>query len=433
MSGVPANLSKPKATKQSVEKSPRVQLSLRVLTGTHAGAELRLPDRGILMIGQADDCDLILADEGIAAHHCVLTVVGDQVLLRAMDGSVATHDGPIAVGENITLEHFAVAHLADVQFAVGPHWNERWQSLADAAGAGAPVFTKSQLDGRRRGLLAVVALLLLVAMLVLLGSWKVNHPIAMTTHTVNQQLNQAQAILNDMSLRHVKASVGDDDRLLVRGVVNNAAQLPQLKSRLSAAGLNTELIVRDWPSVAKQVNDIFAMHGYTVETTMLDQGDIIVAGHFGDRENGTKVQKEVLGSSDMQKLNTELLGLRLATKNYDETPDAPPKMDPGKRIRHVSGGEDSYLITRDNSRYYPGATLPQGGVFLAVSDSGSILVRMPDNSLKQLEQDDDYAVPHDIDEASSASFLPTAAASASAPPTAASVEKPPAIPEQNRH
>lgn len=426
MSSLPANLSKSKATRQGVEKSPRVQLSLRVLTGTHAGAEMRLPDRGILMIGQADDCDLILADEGIAPHHCVLTVVGDQVLLRAMDGSVATHDGPIAVGENITLEHFAVAHLADVQLAVGPHWNERWQSLADAAGTGAPVFTKSQLDGRRRGLFAVVGLLLLVAMLVLFGSWKVNHPVALATHTVNQQLEQAQAILNDMSLRHVKASVGDDNRLLVRGVVNNAAQLPQLKSRLSTAGLNTELTVRDWPGVAKQVNDIFAMHGYTVETTMLDQGDIVVAGHFGDHENGVKVQKEVLGSSDMQKLGTDLLGLRLATKNYDETPEAPPKLDPGKRIRHVSSaGEDSYLVTRDDSRYYPGKMLPQGGVFLAVSDSGAILVRMPDNSLKQLERDDDYAVPHDIDEASSANFLPAGSASAAAPPTAASAGKPP--------
>ncbi|WP_426702942.1 FHA domain-containing protein [Rhodanobacter sp. Col0626] len=424
MSSMPANLSKSKATRHNVEKSPRVQLSLRVLTGTHAGAEIRLPDRGILMIGHADDCDLILADEGIAAHHCVLTVVGDQVLLRAMDGSVATHDGPIAVGENITLEHFAVAHLDGVQLAVGPHWNERWQSLTDAAGTGASMFTKNQLDGRRRGLLSVVALLLLVAMLVLFGSWKVNHPIVMATHTADQQLGQAQAILGDMSLRHVKASVGDDNRLLIRGVVNSAAQLPQLKSRLSAASLNTELTVRDWPSVAKQVNDIFAMHGYTVETTMLDQGDIVVAGHFGDHENGIKVQKEVLGSSDMQKLGTDLLGLRLATKNYDETPEGPPQLPPGKRIRHVSSGEDSYLITRDDSRYYPGATLPQGGVFLAVSDNGNILVRMPDNSLKQLERDDDYTIPHTIDETSSANFLPAGSASAAAPAASASVGVP---------
>jgi type III secretion system YscD/HrpQ family protein len=413
MSSMPVNLSREKEP-NALGKSPRVQLSLRVLTGMHAGAEMRLPDRGILMIGQADDCDLILADDGIAPHHCVLTVMGDQVLLRAMDGAVATHEGPIAAGENITLEHFATAHLADVQLAVGPHWNERWQTLADAAGTGVPVLTGGQIAGRRRGLLSVVALLLLVATLVLFGSWKVSHPVAVATRTSGQQLVQAQEILHQLSLRHVSASIGDDDRLLVRGVVNNAAQLPQLKERLSAAGLNTELIVRDWPSVAKQVNDIFAMHGFTVETTLLDQGDIVVAGHFGDRDNAAKVKKDVLGSSDMQKLGTDLLSLQLAIKNFDETPLSAPKLDPGKRIRHVNSGSDSYLITQDGSRYYPGVALPQGGVFLGVADNDAILVRMPDNSLKQLEKDDSYQVPQAIDESSAAAFLPPATASTAA-------------------
>jgi hypothetical protein len=426
MSSTPAKLSKEKPSRHAVEKSPRVQLSLRVLTGMHAGAEMRLPDRGILMIGHADDCDLILADDGIAAHHCVLTVVGDKVLLRAMDGGVGTHEGLIAAGENITLEHFDVAHLAEVQLAVGPHWNERWQSLADAAGTGVPVLTEHQLAGRRRGLLSVVALLLLVAALVLFGSWKVNHPVATATRSSGQQLAQVQAILHDMSLRHVSASIGEDNRLLVRGVVGNAAQLPQLKEKLSAAGLNTELTLRDWPSVAKQVIDIFAMHGFTVETTLLDQGDIVVAGHFGDRDNAAKVQKEVLGSADMQKLNTDLLSLRLATKNYDETPLTPAKLDPGKRIRHVNSGSDSYLITQDGSRYYPGVALPQGGVFLGVADNDAILVRMPDNSLKQLEKDDSYQVPQTIDEASATAFLPPASAVTSAPPPTPSIVARPA-------
>lgn len=428
MSRTPANLSKQPnpsaaeksaAEKSAAEKSPRVQLSLRVLTGMHAGAEMRLPERGILMVGSTDDCDLILADDGIAAHHCVLTVVGDQVLLRAMDGGVATHDGLIATGENMTLEHFDVAHLAEVQLAVGPHWNERWQSLADAAGSGVPVLTEHQLARRRRGLLSVVALLLLVATLVLFGSWKVSHPVATTTRSPAQQLAQVQAILHEMSLRHVNASIGADNSLLIRGVVGNAAQLPQLKEKLSAAGLNTEITVRDWPSVAKQVNDIFAMHGFTVETTLLDQGDIVVAGHFGDRDSAARMQKDVLGSSDMQKLNTDLLSLRLATKNYDETPLAAPKLDPGKRIRHVNSGSDSYLITQDGSRYYPGVALPQGGVFLGVADNDAILLRMPDNSLKQLVKDDNYQAPQTIDEASATAFLPTAAAAASAPAPAA--------------
>ena len=411
MSSLPA-----KSNKQVVEKSPRVQLSLRVLTGMHAGAEIRLPARGILMIGQADDCDLILADEGIAAHHCVLTVVGDQVLLRPMDGGVATHDGPVAANENITLEHFAVAHLADVQLAVGPHWNERWQSLADATGNGHSALTEQQLGKRRRGLLSIVALLLLIAILVLFGSWKVNHPVIAPVRNTSQQIEQAQAILHKLSLNHVRVSAGADNHLQIRGIVGNAAQLPQLQHALSEAGLSSELTVRDWPSVAKQVTDIFAMHGYTVETQLLDQGGMVVAGHFGDRDNADKVRKEVFGSNDMQSLDADSpLGLQLALKNYDETPQTPPKPDPNKQILHVISGNESYLVTKDRSHYYPGSTLPQaqGGVFLGVADNDAVLLRMPDNSLKQLERDDGYQTLQPIDDATVSAFLPQAPAAAS--------------------
>ncbi len=423
MSSLPAKSNQP-----SAEKSPRVQLSLRVLTGMHAGAQTRLPDRGILMIGQADDCDLILADEGIAAHHCVLTVVGEQVLLRPMDGAVATHDGPVAANENIALEHFAVAHLSGVQLAVGPHWSERWQSLADAAGGGHAPLTERQLARRRRGLLGVVALLLLVAALVLLGSWQVEHPVATPAHNADQQIEQARAILHKLALTHVRASVGADGHLHLRGIVGNAAQIGQLQHALAAAGLNGELAVRDWPSVAKQVTDIFAMHGFPVETQLLDQGDLVVAGHFGDPAHADKVKRDVFGSSDMQALDADSpLGLQLALKNYDETPQAPPKPDPNLRIKQVISGPDSYLVTQDKSHYYPGSPLPQaqGGIFLGVADNNAILVRMPDNSLKQLERDDNYQTLRPIDDATAAAFLPQPATAGSVAASATSAASAP--------
>ena len=408
------------ATRQRPSQPPKVQLALRVFSGLHAGAEMRLPPRGILMIGQADDCDLILNDAGIANHHCVLTVVGDQVLLRAMDGEVETHDGRIAIGENVSLEHFALVRLGEVQFAVGPHWSERWQSLGDVGDDTLPALTDRQLAGRRRGVLALAGLLLAVAALVLAGSWKVTHPaVAVRATSMSDQLERARAILNGLSLRHVSALAGEGGHVVLRGLVGNAAQLPQLKRKLSDAGLTTELTVRDWPSVAKQVTDIFAMHGYTVQTQLLDQGGIEVVGHFGDIAKAEKVKKDVLGSTDMQDLNADALGLALALKNYDEHAPEQVKPDPGKRIRHIVGGREPYLVTRDESRYYVGNKLPQGGVFLAVSAEGSILLRMPDNRYMQLDKADDYQTPQPLDEAAATVLLPPAvpesAASAAAP------------------
>ncbi|KRE94451.1 hypothetical protein ASG87_17775 [Frateuria sp. Soil773] len=412
-------MSRPAAQHRSLERTAKVQLSLRVFSGVHAGAEVRLPQRGILMIGQADDCDLILADPAIAAHHCVLTAVGDQVLLRAMEGTVETDDGSIAVGENISLEHFALVRLGDVQFAVGPHWSAQWQHVADSAGDGVAALTEKQMAGRRRGVLAVVGLLLLVAALVLFGSWQVTHPVALPERNVAQQLEQVRGILKQMSLFHVSATSGAGDRLLVRGVVGNAAQLPQLKQRLGAAGLITELSVRDWPSVASQVRDIFAMHGYTVESHLLDTGGIEVTGHFGDPAHAEKVKREVLGSADMQNLNTDALGLSMALKNVDEGKPEPPKADPGKRIRRVISGDEPYLVTADQSRYYPGNPLPQGGVFLSVDERDDVLVRLPDGSIKQLEKSDEYQKLHDLDPSGMAAAITPAPAGSAAPSSSA--------------
>jgi len=412
----------------------RTQLRLRVFGGLHAGAEFRLPERGILMVGNADDCDLILADADIHEHHCVLTMVGDQVLLRALNGHVAVGDKPVASGENITLEHFALVSLGSAQFAVGPHWSERWLSMDEAAGHGDAALVQKQLAQRRRGVLAIVGLLLALAIFVLLGSWKVSHPSTVQPRSASNQLEAARAILHQMSLRHVTADVDSSNRLVVHGVVGNAAQLPELRQKLSQAGLSTELTVRDWPSVAKQVTDIFGMHGYTVETQLLDQGVIEVDGHFGDQDNAEKVKREVLGSSDMQQLNGAV-GLNLALRNFDEHKQEPPKLDDGKRIVHVNSGDDTYVVTRDQSRYYPGSALPQGGTLVGVTEQETILIRMTDGSYMQLDKADKYATPRalgDIDSIdlahltspASASSAPAAATSAAATGTAKETSAP---------
>lgn len=411
----------------SVERaSPRVQLRLRVFSGVHAGAEFRLPERGILMIGQADDCDLILGDADIRDHHCVLTVVGDQVLLRALQGEVEAQGTHIAEGENITLEHFAMVRLGKVQFAVGPHWSERWLSLGDATGQGVATVADKQLINRRRGVLAIACLLLAFAIFVLMASWKVSHPTLVQPRSAEEQLKTARDILHQMSLMHVVASIDGGHQLVVHGVVGNAAQLPELKQKLSQAGLTSELAVRDWPSVAKQVKDIFGMHGYTVETRLLDQGLIEVDGHFGDPDNAEHVKKDVLGSTDMQNLNSDV-GLNLALRNFDERKPEAPKLDQGKLIQHVSSGEDSYVVTRDQSRYYPGSALPQGGIFVGVTSDDNILVRMPDNTYMQLNKNDQYTTPHplgDMDSVDMARLMPAAAGNATPAPPAAKAEPP---------
>src|SRR5699024_11173316 len=216
-------------------------------------------ERGILMIGQADDCDLIISDPGIADHHCVLTVVGDQVLLRTLEGRVDIEgEHGRSRGENVTLDHFNMVHLGDhVSLAVGPHWSEHWQKLVDAVGGGG-VGDGSNTGNRR--VLLVAGLLLAVAVLVLVGGWSLMGEQPTAVHRVEKRLAQTRQILDTMKLGpHVKVSNQADGTLVLRGVVGTPEQYQTLKDRLSDAGLTPQMYVRDWPSVQQAVETIFNM------------------------------------------------------------------------------------------------------------------------------------------------------------------------------
>jgi hypothetical protein len=76
--------------------------ALRLTRGVHQGALIRLRGNGLLVIGASEECDVILADPGIAARHCVLRKQQSGFALRAMDGAVSIngrhHDPGATVG-----------------------------------------------------------------------------------------------------------------------------------------------------------------------------------------------------------------------------------------------------------------------------------------------------------------------------------------------
>lgn len=373
-------------------RSPRVQMDLRVFGGIHAGAEVRLPERGILMIGSADDCDLIIGDPGTAPHHCVLTVVGDQVLLRTLEGEVDVEGG----GRNTVLEHFRLFHLGEAAFAVGPHWSENWQSLTDAAGT--PAGQQPAIAARRRRVLLIAGLLLLTAVLVAFGGWRLMQQPVAKLPDIAQQRGAVRTVLDRLSLPHVQVDNDANGVLVVRGVVDTPEQLATLKRRLHAAGLTAELHVRDAASVAQAVQTVFALHHYMVQVHLLNRRpDIQVLGHFGGVDLET-IKKKVYGSEDMQQLDRDTPGLRLALVDYDADDRPAPEPEPGKAIRRLVVDADmAYVVTQDESRYYVGNELPQGGVFIGAYKDGTILMRMADGRIMQLGSATRYRVPEPLD------------------------------------
>src|SRR3546814_3665097 len=57
---------------------------LRILAGLHAGASRDLAEQEMILVGSGDDCDIVLADQGVARHHALINLVGGMSSLRAL-------------------------------------------------------------------------------------------------------------------------------------------------------------------------------------------------------------------------------------------------------------------------------------------------------------------------------------------------------------
>ena len=111
-------------------KKQQPALTLRVVRGVHSGAERRCHHRDVVVIGSADECDVILSDQHVAGNHCLLSVTGAQLSVRPLAPGVTIDERELAPGEPVRVEPFQVIGGGNAAFALGPAWNARaWQKL----------------------------------------------------------------------------------------------------------------------------------------------------------------------------------------------------------------------------------------------------------------------------------------------------------------
>ncbi len=112
-------------------------LELRVLTGTHAGARVLLPDQP-QSLGSASDCDLILTDEGLLAHHAQIEARDDgTVLLQWLEPP----------GQEVILSSGEGAELGPIQIAIESA-DMPWRDTVPLRG---PVATEALANGSPDG------------------------------------------------------------------------------------------------------------------------------------------------------------------------------------------------------------------------------------------------------------------------------------------
>jgi len=79
---------------------PMAQAVAVIIEGPDAGREF-LVERGVTIVGKADDCDVLLSDRAISAHHVELSLVGAAVRLRDLESTNGTWIGGARVVESL--------------------------------------------------------------------------------------------------------------------------------------------------------------------------------------------------------------------------------------------------------------------------------------------------------------------------------------------
>lgn len=357
-------------------------LALRLVRGVHAGAERRCGSGEVVVIGGGDDCDLILADAAVQPHHCIVSVIGEEIGVRAVEAAVRAGGREVAPGEPVRILPFEVVEIGAAAFALGPvsseeEWarvRETMATSANDAAVGGAVPPVPRRPRRRFAIGIGVAVAGVVTCAMAAQLWRPVPPTLEARHALAEQIVQSSGL--------AEVKVGNDHgRLRVSGVVADTEQAEKLRDALSrspAAGAEVDL--RSGNSIARDVVDVLRLSGIPAEGRYLGDGQVEVRGHFGDQ---AKLQK-VVESRAMR----EVGGLKkIATVNLD-TPPAPPAKpkDDGKLIAEVVGGNDPYIVTRDGSRYYVGAKLPGGGTLQAID--GQDVVVDTGKALKHLARMD---------------------------------------------
>jgi type III secretion system YscD/HrpQ family protein len=355
-------------TQNRESEESRSVIALRLVRGVHTGAERRCGSGDVVVIGGGDDCDLILADAAVRAHHCIVSVIGDDIGLRAVEAAVRAGGREVSPGEPVRIAPFEVVEIGDAAFALGPAASEQeWTRVREAMATAAnevSAGTSAPAPRRPRWRLAIGIAATVAAVVTCAISAELLRPSAPTLET---RQAMAEQIVRASDLPEVRVG-GDRGRVRVSGIVPDPTQGEKLREALSRSPAAADVDLRSGSSIAHDVVDVLRLSGMQADGRYLNEGQVEVRGHFGDP---AKLQK-VVESRAMR----EVGGLRkVVTLNLD-TPPAPAPSKPaddGKLIAEIIGGKDPYIVTRDGSRYYVGAKLPDGGILQAI-DGQDVLV-----------------------------------------------------------
>lgn len=293
-------------------------VSLRFVSGLHAGAAYDLREGEWLLLGTAEDCDLLISDPGVSVHHCLVGLMKSRLCVRSLDADVQWNDSAISPGGVRTVSPRGELKLGETQI----------QFYGEIK--------------RRPMLTPVLRHYAWVAFSLLLST--------SATYVMAVSLFGNEAM--DLPPESVKSADLDVEES------EQKAKAAKEAGRRMAASLR----------------DIMRLSGVEAETRFQDDGTVEVIGYFGDGKNvanavQSRAVREIRGLKRVQVINKSFA-------EDDRVPDVQPSMTSSDtKMVKIIYGSDPYLVVTDGSRYYPGARLPNGYSLVSILDKEAVLVK----------------------------------------------------------
>lgn len=334
---------------------------LRVLNGVHAGGVRRCGDRDVILVGSSDDCDLILADTAVAARHALISIVADEVFVRAVEAGITLAGRNLHPGAKpLRVEPMQEIRVGAVRLCIGREGDDRWAAHQPALPT--PECDDAKPSRSPRLLPAAVALAALAGLLIVLAMPPTD------TQDGGRQLDQLRTLVESLGLEEVGVAVGEDGRPRITGYVADADQAGALRQRLEQLPFPVENQARSGARIAGDVQEYLRLSGLSAQARYIGAGRVEVRGAFPDeaklaRVLGAPQISDIAGLAEVVPVNTA----------PPPTQPLPAEVDRRFVIVRVDYGEDPFIVTADGGHYYLGATLPTGEVLLAIVPETALL------------------------------------------------------------
>lgn len=345
---------------------------LRIVAGLHAGASRTLADREMILIGSGDDCDIVLADKGVASHHALISVVDGVVQLRALDAPVKLEGRVLHPGDPIELPQVERIGLGDAALAFGAVDDPAWLALApEGTDFDAPASRPGQAFTRRLPMIAAVSVLSLA----LLAIFVAVVPAQEQAPDVGDRLRE---LAQEYNVANPRVQQDTAQQYVLTGTVADRDARDALRQRLQQDGLQARVDLRSGDDLAYSVSEMFRGGNFRIDQVRyLGNDDVEVTGHFPDEaEFEAFARSRAVRETGVRRI----VPINLAGPAAGaETPAA--ALDP-LHVVAVVRGDNAHVVAIDGTRYEVGAELPGLGQLVSIGEHAQVL--RGDGSLQRL-------------------------------------------------